>query len=182
MAMHVEYDTGLDELADAQLRALAHSGMVKRMRRRGVLWMAVLTAVPLYLYLALRGASLAERLVFAGLGVLIALGGYALTWRRSARKRLRKYLLEQFQSDRPIRFMVELRDDCIWIQQDGVQLLFDWNHVSEVVDAGDAVEFYMKNGGFVMVRNKGFVDAQGRAEFLDIARKRKSMAGAPPAN
>jgi hypothetical protein len=172
MTKHVEYETTIDEIADAHLRAYARSKMAKRLRWQSTFWVGALTSLLLYLLLTLRGASLPDRFAFAALGVVIAVGGYSLNYRRSLKRRVIRHLREQLATEAPIRFAVELREDCIWTKQGGTQLSFDWDNVSQIVDAGDAVELRMFNGGFVMVRNKGFPSGDSRQEFMSIANKR----------
>jgi hypothetical protein len=170
--MHVECETTIDEIADAHLRVYARSKMAKRVRWQSTFWVGTLTSLLLYLLLTLLGASLSDRLAFAALGVVIAAGGYSLNYRRSLKRRVTRYLREQLVTEAPIRFVVELREDCIWTKRGGTQLSFDWDNVPQIVDAGDAVELSMFDGGVVMVQNKGSPSRDSRQEFMSIANKR----------
>ena len=94
------------------------------------------------MYLTLRGAALPERFIVAGLGITVGAGGYWLNYRRSVKRRIMKHLRERMQPDCRLRFVVELRDDCIWTKQGGTQLCVDWANIAEISDAGDAIEFF----------------------------------------
>jgi hypothetical protein len=168
--MHVEYDTTIDEIVDAYLRALSLSKAAKRARWQASLWTTLLTGIILFLWGTFLRAPITHRCAFTVLGVLVTTGGYNLTYRQNLRRRLRKHLLNQMPSGTSMRFMVELRDDCIWTKQAGNQMSFDWGNVSEVVDTGDALEVRVKGGGMVVVRNKGFQSQQERSEFLNVSK------------
>jgi hypothetical protein len=135
-------------------------------------WIATLTGAMLFLLFSLRGASLVERFVFAGLGVAVGVVWYWLTYRRSMKRRMLKFLREQRQSDGPVRFVAEPRDDCIWTKQGGTQLSFDWSNVAEIFDSEDGIELRMRDGGFVMVRSRGFPSPEARQEFKEIVNRR----------
>jgi len=170
--MKIEYDATLDDIADAHVRMAAKSKMAGRSRWQGVFWIALFTGLILFMYLTLRGATVVERSVVSILGIVVGAGGYWLTYRDSEKRRAVKYLREQMHSDGPFPFTAELRDDCIWTRQGTTQISFDWSNVAEMTDTGDAVEFRMQDGGFVIVRNKGFPTAESREEFKRVANQR----------
>ena len=174
--MQIEYETTIDELVDAHMRALSRSQSAKRARWYATIWTALLTGIILYLYLAFLGAPLIRRFIFAALGVLFATGGYNLTYAQSLRRRIRKHLHDQMPSGLPMRFTVELRDDCIWTKQAGTQISFDWGNVAAVVDTGDAVEVRINGGGLIVARNKGFNSQKERLDFMTIANKHHALA------
>ena len=167
--MRIEYDTTLEKIADAHLRAYVRCNIAKCTRWQSTLCVAALAVVLFFLLFNLIGATLPEIIVFTILGASVTTCVYGLDYYRSMKRRILKYLREQIQSDDAIRFEVELRDDCIWTKQCGTQLCFDWANVVEIVDPGDAVELRMRNGGFVIVRNKGFPTTESRQEFIKIA-------------
>ncbi len=170
--MRIEYETTLDEIADAHLRAAARSKLARRARWQGTLWIVVLTAFLLYLLFSLRGATFAERCIISGLGAIVGAGGYWLTYQRSMKRRILKYLREQMHIDGPLHFAVELCEECIWTKQNTTQLSFDWANVQEVLDSPDGIEFRMRDGGFVIVRSRGFPSQEAREQFKEVANAR----------
>jgi hypothetical protein len=167
--MRIEYEETLDDIVDSQCRAADRSMSIKRARWQSAFWTALFSGIILFMYLTIRGATLAERFFFTIFGIVAGAAGYWLTFRRRMKRRVLKYLCERMQSDGPFSFVVELRDDCIWTRQGGTQMSFDWVNVANVVDAIDGVEFYMHNGGFVIVLNKGFLTAESRNDFMKTA-------------
>ena len=149
--MKIEYDTTLDDIADAHLRMAAKSKMAGRSRWQGVFWIALFTGLILFMYLTLRGATVIER---------------------SAALAPRRFVLDDILVHAAVAAGAELRDDCIWTRQGTTQISFDWSNVAEMTDTGDAVEFRMQDGGFVIVRNKGFPTAESREEFKRVANQR----------
>ena len=102
-------------------------------------------------------------------GMAIGGGGYWLNYPQGVKRRVLNYIRAQVASDEPEPFAVELRDDCVWTKQGRTQLSFEWSNVAEILDSEDAIEFVMHDGGFVVVRNKGFATGQARREFKQIA-------------
>ena len=180
--MGITYDTTLDEIVQGHLRMAERARTLSRARRNGVFWTAVLTGLIIFALLAAEGAPLTYRLAVSVLGICAGVGWFLLTHRRSTRRRLMKYLREQMHSDGPFPFAVELREDCLWTRQGAHQLSFDWSDVAELVDTGEAVEFWMREGGFVIVRSRGFPDAECREEFKRIAKQRMDGAARRSAN
>ena len=172
--MRIEYEETLDDLVNSQCRAADRSMSIKRARWQSAFWSALFSGIMLFMYLTIRGATLAERFIFTVFGIVAGAAGYWLTFHRRMKRRVLKYLRERMQSDGPFRFVVELRDDCIWTKQGGTQMSFDWGYVADVVDASDGVEFYMHNGGFMIVLNKGFLTAENRNDFIKVANQRMS--------
>ncbi len=170
--MHIEYETTLDEIADAHLRIATRSKLAKRTRWQATFWGALYTGIILFMCLTLLGAALPERFIVVGIGITVGAGGYWMNYRRSMKRRMMEYLRERMPSDCPLHFVAELREDCIWTKQGGTQLSFDWTNVAEIADAGDAIEFRMRDGGFVIVRNKGFATEENRREFMEFANQR----------
>lgn len=170
--MRIEYETTLDDIADAHLRAVARSKLVRRTRWQSTFLMAVFTPVLVFLLLSHLGATLGECYVFAGLGAVLGAGGFWMNYRPSMKRRALKYLREQMQSDGLLHFAVELREDCIWTKQGQTQLSFDWTNVREIRDSADGIEFRMGDGGFVIVRSRGFPSQAAREQFKEIANKR----------
>jgi hypothetical protein len=167
--MQIQYEITLDDSVETSLRVIARSKLAKRMRWQATFWNGIISGIILFVYGTLRGKTLSERLIIAILAMALVSGGYWLSYRRNMKRRALKLLRERNQSDGLIQITVELRDDCLWTRQDGTQLSYDWAQVDEIVNAEDGVEFFMRDGGFVFVRNKGFSTEKDREEFLNAA-------------
>ena len=169
--MRIEYEATLDDLADEHYRVAVSSKLAKRTRWQSTFWTALCSGLILFMYLTIREANMGERLIFTFFGVLAGAAGYWLTYRRSMKRRILKYLRERIQPEGPCHFVVELRDNCLWTRLGGTQISFDWENVANVVDAGDGVEFHMRDGGFMIVRNKGFLTPGSRNEFINASKQ-----------
>jgi hypothetical protein len=180
MNMHIEYDATLDEIVDVCLRATERSKLAKRTRWQSTFSVAFMIGIILFLFLTLDGATRTQKLVFVGGSVVLGTGGFWLSYRHSMKKRILKHLREQLQSDAPVPFAVELREDGVWFKQGGTQVSHDWSNVVELVDDKDGVVLRMREGGFLMVRNRGFPTPESRAEFLGMARKKIQEVAAAP--
>ena len=56
--MQIEYETTINELVDAHMRAFSRLKSAKRARLYATIWTALFTGIILYLYLAFLGAPL----------------------------------------------------------------------------------------------------------------------------
>ncbi|MFC1736147.1 YcxB family protein [Candidatus Hydrogenedentota bacterium] len=167
--MHIEYDTTFDEIVDTHLRIHSRSKVFRRAIRRNVLSVCLMVAVGSFLFIS---EPLFVRTTIAVIAA--AFGGLFtfLSYPWWNKRFVRKYLREQLGSQGPFKFEMELRDEEIWTKMESTQLLFDWKNVLEILDKPDAVEFYVKNGGFIIVRNRGFKSSEERSQFLCRARER----------
>jgi len=170
--VRVEHDVSLDEIADVHLRIVARSKVARR--NRWTIWfvLTVLVGSVVFLLLLQLGATTAVCLVGTGLSITGGSAAYWLFYPWSTKRHILKLLREQVQSHGPMRFVVELRDDCVWTKQAGVQLSIDWSNVADVLDTDDGIELRMHDGGLVMVRSKGFPNAKVRREFKELAMMR----------
>jgi len=167
--MKIEYTTTLENIADAHFRMAEQSKSFDRTRWQGSFWIALFSGLILFMFATLLGATIVARLVMSIVGIVVAVGCYWSSYRDSAKRGIVKYLREQMKSDGPFPFAVELRDDCIWTRQGTTHISFDWNNVAEIVDTADAIEFRMRDGGFMIVHNIGFQSPEIREEFKRLA-------------
>jgi hypothetical protein len=170
--MRIEYETTLDEIVYTHLRVAQQSTQSRRLRRQTTCWMGVFTWLVVFVLLGIYNLTPVQRSVLASLGAVVIA---AVTWRNYPRN-MRKHILRCLQDGMPasgrMHVSVELREDCIWTKQGHTQLSFDWTNVREIVDSADGIEFLMRDGGYVMVRSKGFPNHETRENFKEIVSNR----------
>lgn len=173
MGTRVEYDSTLDEIAELHLRAYRRSKIMSRTRWQSSFWaLAVVAPLVLLMMLTIAGASLWESAAAAVLSGVVAGVVNWFYFPQSLRRRTLRLLRERLKSEGPFHFVFELRDDCVWMRQGGTEISFAWANVAEIVDEGDAVEFRMRDGGWMFVRERGLPTPQSRAEFVETARRK----------
>jgi len=90
---------------------------------------------------------------------------------QSLTKRTRTVVAEHFGTRSSIRCEIELRPTGLWVQQDQMQLLLDWETAKSVDDTPDGIELWFR-WGLVVARNRGFATPADRERFLAAARAR----------
>lgn len=181
--MRIEYETTLEEIADAYLRVVSRSNLLRRQRWVGslIIFGLISGIVSVWAFFIVEG------LLF-GYILLILFGAVAagVYWWKSFPKLMKrhcmKYAKEQLQTVGPQRFAVELRDDSIWTKQGSTQISFDWSNLDEMIDSSDGIEMYMRDGGFVFVRNKGFKSQEEREQFKEIVKRYSERASGTSAS
>lgn len=158
--MRIEYDATLDDIAETHLRLEARSKVARTWRWEGIVISGLLAGVILFM--------LIPEPLLTGVGGAVL---YAITYKRMLRRRLRKYLREQLGTEGPVKFQVELTEAGIWTKQKNTQITFEWANVASLEETSDSVDFIMRDGGIVVVRNKGFQSSDTRRQFLECGRK-----------
>jgi hypothetical protein len=144
--MHIEYETTLGELADENLRLVTRSKIARRTRWKSTLWVALLSGMLIFIILTFLGATLPERFTYSALGATMIPGVYWLSYWPYVNHYILMELRERMQGDGPFRFAVELQDDCLWIEQGGVRVAYDWKNV-EVKQWGRTYATHFKQWG-----------------------------------
>ena len=161
--MKVAFDFTLDDLIDASERTLARSRVARGWRSQAVWMSALLGGAIVWL---LRGD------VFLGLAGGALCAGLQVVFSRHTRKsRLLRYFRERLGSDGPYRCEVELTPEALVTVQNGVRTAREWSTVEAINDAQDAIEFYTRGAGTLVVRNRAFHSQEEWKSFLETARK-----------
>jgi len=177
----IQCNTTPEDIADAYLRMPDIAKLSKQARWRNTLWITIFSGTILFMFATLLGATIVERLIISMLCIMTSVGLYWFTYRRTHRRNIIHLLRKNSQSSSPIPFTIELRDDCIWTKQGPAQISYDWRDVAEIVDKADAIEFRIRDGGLIVVRNDGFNTSDIREEFKRFANGMGTpLSGRPP--
>ena len=185
--MRVEFEVTPEDMVDAALRALDRSATYRNQRTRNVLMMAGIVGVLTFFALAygLPGESLRSKFL---IGVFAAVIGGVIqlfTERSTVERRLYAYSEEQLGTDEAVNFQVELTPGGILTEGQGTQVSYAWPNIEEIAETDDSVDFYMRNGGILVVRKRAFASAQEIQRFLALAAEYRAQphsfaAPAPP--
>ncbi|HEX8723062.1 MAG TPA: YcxB family protein [Pyrinomonadaceae bacterium] len=176
--MYVKFDYTEDDLVDAAERILARSKTFRSARVKSAVYSAFLYALivcALFLYGGYKWAALGA---FAA--VVMAAYQQLLYW-DGVRKRLRKSIREYHGPFGTGVCEVELTPVGVLTRQSNVQVTYEWEGVSEVVESPDSIDIYTRHGGGVIVRARAFRDAAERARFRGLAEGYLELSSAGPA-
>lgn len=82
---------------------------------------------------------------------------------------------EQFGTDEAINFRVELAPTGILTERRGTQINFAWPNVEEIKETDDSIDFFMRNGGLVVVRKRAFASTEELRRFLALAAEHRAQ-------
>jgi hypothetical protein len=83
---------------------------------------------------------------------------------------LARYVTEQYGSSVPFTFVIEITSAGMTTRQLGEETLREWRNVEKISETTGGIEFDIRHGGMVFVRDTGFQSSSERIEFLRLAR------------
>jgi hypothetical protein len=191
--VRVQFDATLDDVVDASLRALSRSKAARSWRWADYTAGVLLTGLGagLVLYVLVSG-ELRERLILSGIGAVVAASLYPIFYIWTVKRRLRSYYREQLGSRGPFAVEVEVSASGVSARQEGTTTTFEWAIVDCIEETADSIDFHIKKGGIVVVRERAFGSPELMRQFtatanglLDQARSaggtRPGCAGKTPA-
>lgn len=170
----IRFETDTEEWVDANERFWKRAPAGRSARRRGIVWVAAAFTISLFVTVFVsNGAEL--RFVWPVAGIALVLGAafwplYGRLYDNGLRRRLRRVLAEQAGKEAHSICEIELRKEGVWSRSRGIEILFDWQDLTLLEDAPDAIEFHFR-GGFVMARDRAFSTPDERATFMESARR-----------
>jgi hypothetical protein len=163
--MHAGYDSTIDDFVEVQRRAGLRSKTIRRLKFRNALSVALIAGL---IVCVLVPGTLKHKLIYAACSMVVGFAAAMSFIPVLIERNVKKMFREQFGPG-PIRFDIDLAEDGITIRQMETRIVYEWPSVVAVEDKSDAVEFVLKNGGYVVVFNKGFESSDTRKSFLDYA-------------
>lgn len=163
--MKVSFKYSQEDLVDATIRFAARSKSLQGMRRRQLLWSAVLL-VALVMLLIKFSIML---MVTAALAVLIIISFNPYLYDRRYRKNLRAFYKEKLGDENEFTCEVELLPEGMSTRGEDHVSLLKWQDIEEIVPAGDSVDIFGRKGGGCIVRNRAFASADERQRFIETA-------------
>lgn len=191
--MRVEFDVTLDDAVDVSLRTLARSKAARSWRwmdyAGGMLLsglLVVLGGIAVLYLLDLLGTVSREILIGASLfGAIIAAALYPSSHRKNVKHRLLRYYREQLGDREAFHAAVELSPGGILVQQENMQLTFQWSEVEGVEETANAIYLLMQKRRVIAIRMRAFESARELDQFLDEIdhyrhQARQAAADRPP--
>jgi hypothetical protein len=173
--MKIQYEITTSDMADVMNRAVKRrqSSMAWQWRRRAI----VPALLSVAFYLVLEGPEI-RRVIGAALFFVVI---FATLWLIRSRPRSSPFVAhfrEQLGSDGPFPFEIELTRDALVTKQFGDHTSRQWTSVTKITEADAGIEFDIRLGGLIFVRDRAFKSAEERTEFLRLARQYSSSHGA----
>ena len=172
----VRYEFTLEEMADHEVSIYRRSRTGRRTRTRRAALEAIKAIVILlgFFFLTGRLSPLMATISLAG-GIIAFVLSATLHW-TMIRRHLKARLRERLPSG-PMMANVEVRDDCIAVDQNGTQVVFRRDEVQEVIESGKYIEVILRTGG-IRVPVAAFPDQDSRIAFVQTLRRPAELCDA----
>jgi len=169
--MHIQFEITPDDMVDTALRALDRSATYRAQRTRNICLMALVMGFVSFLALSFFAGddSLLARFLVSGFAAIVGGVVQLFTERWTIERRLYAYSEEQLGTDEPVNFQVELTPAGILTEAQDTQINFAWSKVEEIAETDDSIDFFMRNGGIVVVRKRAFGSTDAIRQFLELA-------------
>lgn len=171
----VEFDSTPDEVVDANMRLVQHTGTYRKQRTSyqwlvgvsvaGGLAVAIARTNDVPSYGTLAVGACAALICGPALGILY--GRYHDSW---VRRNYRRLINEMYGGVETIHCEYELRDDALWSRSVHSEISFPWSRLTRVVDVPGSIELWF-DPGLAVVRDRAFRNPEQRREFLDSVRR-----------
>jgi hypothetical protein len=164
----IRYDVTVADMTDVMRRAASRREPRLGWRwKQNVLISALLTAF----FAGAIDASDAARMFAAAGFFVVAYMVFTYFEKRRVASGLERYVVEQFGQSAPFPFEIELTGAGMTTRQLGEEIRREWNNVEKITEAIGGIEFDIRRGGMVFVRDTGFKSPDERTEFLRLARQ-----------
>lgn len=166
--MIIRYDVTVPDMTDVMRRAARRREPNLGWRwKQSVLVSALLTA---FFASVIEGSGVAR--IF-GSAAFFLVTFAALTYLQKARVAwaLERYVAKQLGPSAPFAFEIEITSAGLTTRQLGEEIRREWKNVEKITAATGGIEFDIRLGGMVFVRDSGFRSCDERVEFLRLARE-----------
>jgi len=162
--MHVQFTHNQEEIVDAWLRASKRSQVIRRMRRRRSVLLALLAGLFVLVFVRFSISGI----IAAAVAVLLCLLTDPWFYRYAHRKSLRKLIKERYGEESQFDCQVELLPQGVKTNTSDVELTLPWETIAEIVETSDSVDIFARQG-FCIIRNRAFSSGDERQRFIDLA-------------
>lgn len=174
-----QFETNVDEQAEANERFWISSRAGQSQRRRGVATTAAaFTGTTFSVAFAINGAAPRAALPVALMALLLGAACWPLYGRlydSGFRRRLRRVVAEEAGEQKTWTCEVELRSEGAWCRSRGIEFLFNWHQLSAIEDIDQGIELRFR-AGYLMIRSRAFATAADREGFLAAAKRLAQLA------
>jgi hypothetical protein len=172
--VHLEFDSTLNEIVDANMRLAEHSKAYRQERRQAQWAVAAVYAIAstVAVFRGLPHVSPIAAGIALGFASLSGALGYFVYGRFHdwyARRNCTRMVRERYRGCEPVGCAFEVRQDALWTKVKDIETSFPWSSLTRVNDASDSIELWF-NPGLAVVRNRAFRSQDERRVFLDRTR------------
>jgi hypothetical protein len=166
--MRVEFEFTVDDLVDVNLRALDRSKRFRSGQWTNVILSGLLVGLVVFLTLPF---SLSGKIASGAVGLAVIVVAHLLFRQRELGRRIRSLYLEKLGAQGPFKCEVELTEEGLITRQRGTEVKYSWAILEEIKETPDSIDFFTRDGGAVVVRDRPFNDSADKGRFFELARQ-----------
>ena len=168
--MRVSFHATVDEITDAHLRLLLESNAGRRDRAIGSVMTAIASAGVVFFFM--RRLTWLIAMPMAVLAGGLGYGLFGREYRKIARKRVRKVVVEQLGHETPVAISVTIDPDALVVEQLDSTIRFGWDRITDLKDLPPAVELRaIRPISLMRVPARAFPSMSDRAAFVRLLRE-----------
>ena len=156
--MIIHYESTIDEAVDTQIRLLKTSGVAKQWKLQGLIWAPILF---FGFYFGIPDEK-NIKLFFAFFVSILFLVIYFAIYKKSLKKKIRKFLIEQLGTDEPIPSEFEFTEENLIFRRLGTEIRFEWDKIEELIENDNDIEVRIAKGGIAVIPNRIFSGTEQR--------------------
>lgn len=160
--MKIKYESTIDEAVDAQFRLFRNSKIISKWKMEGLIFAPLIFAI---FYFGLPDTK-TVKLIFAIGSSLLFIAIYLGIYKTIFRKRVKKLLIEQLGTDKPMSCEYELDDTGLVFRRVGMELKFQWSNLTEINDSVGEVELIFGKMGIAIIPKRIFESEYQKNEWL----------------
>lgn len=171
--MKIQFESTIDEAVDVNLRGIK----LLRTARRSF-WEGLICALVLFAgFFFFLPDTLLVKLIFAVMAGVLFIVLYLFSYKKILKSRIKKLLIEQFGTDKPVPCEYEFDDEGLVFRRLGTTIKFQWNKATEINENAREVEIIFGKSGISVLPNRIFKDEREKDEWLGFAKKKSGIAG-----
>ena len=163
--MKIEYSATINEAVDCQMQLLQSTSVINKGRVKSSIWIATIAFV--FMFAITEGVT-GERIFF---GLVVAIPGFIanfLGYKKQFKKNLKKILIEELGTAKPLPSVYELTDDFLSFKKLGSQLNLYWEWAKSVNVTNQYIQIYFEPNSIALLPLRIFENDNQKELWLNF--------------
>lgn len=170
--MKIKFESTIDEAVDVQLRLIELSKTAKKWKWEGLLFVPIIFAG---FYFCLPN-TIAIKLILSMVSSLLFIVIYLGSYKKLTRTRIKKLLIENFGTDKPLPCEYEFEEEGLIFRRMGTDLKFQWCKVTKINETEKDLELIIGKTGIAVIPKRIFENEQQKNEWVAFAKEKTKIS------
>lgn len=164
--MKIKFESTIDESVDAHFRSMELSKIAKKWKWDGLIIAPILFAG---FYFCLPD-TIAIKLIFATGSSMLFIAFYLGGYKKFTKKRIKKLLIENFGTDKPLPCEYEFEEEGLIFRRMGTDIKFQWSKVTKINETDKDFELIIGKTGIAVMPKRIFENEQQKNDWIAFAK------------